>query len=553
MTPRLCRGTVVFAAVLMIVSAAFAGLASTAGPLPASEPVRAAAVSPLIANVTPWNGELINTTTPVLVVAYDNLSIPIAAVYLFVDGMNLSSAGTFNQSAFVLPLALELRNGPHLANVTVANVLGGVSSLEWTFTVDTTPPVLLVTAPSYPAVPTSAVLVEGTALLASPYFADAAPVTVTATVLPQGFRIAARAAPNGSFSLPVVLAEGGNLIFVNATDRLGNLAVDLVRIVSDTLKPPLVVLTPANLSVSPTDLVRVSGLSEFGDFVTVNGYSVVVAPNGTWSVVLALPDGLNILQVAAVDSVGNANYTGVVVFVDSDAPRVVLDSPDFALTNRPQLVVSGVVTDTMLAVLLVNGNPVPVAANGSFSTTLTLPEGLDPIVVVAVDAAQHTTTVQRSVRVDTTPPVVHVAFPPDGFETNASAVVVNGTVDDPSATVLVNGQMLRPDARGRWQTTVALRPGENAITVSAVDAAGNEASPVTLRVTYFSPVPDLQNGTALNAQNIDELGAVLRFSLLGIVLLVAGVAFALYSRTSRRIREDRRVLAALVRSSRPKR
>lgn len=553
MTHLARRRAVVFVGVLLTMSAVFAGFAAVPGRPLAVVPVHAeAGPGPTILNVTPWNGDLVNATTPVIVVAYVNGAAPVAAVYLFLDGMNLSSAGTFNQSAFVLPLALELRNGPHVANVTVVNALALVAQSQWTFTVDTTPPILLVTAPAYAAVPTSAVLVEGTAVLASPYFAGAAPITVTATVLPQGFQNAAVAEANGSFSLPVVLAEGGNLIFVNATDRLGNLAVDIVTIFSDTVPPPLVVLTPANLSVSPADLVRVSGLSEFGAFVTVNGYSVVVAPNGTWSVVLALPEGLNILQIAAVDQVGNVNYTGVAVFVDSDAPQVVLTSPAYTLTDRNQVTVAGTATDTLLGALLVNGNPVPVAAGGSFSTTLTLPEGLDPIVVVAVDAAGHVTTVRTEVRVDTTPPAVSVSFPPDGLETNASAVVLNGTVDDVNATVLVGSLAIRPDATGHWRATIALLPGANTITVSAVDAAGNRATPIILHVTYFSPVPGLENGTSANQQSLDELGAIVRFSLVGIVLLFAAITLALHSRTSRRLRQDRRVIAELVRRSQRK-
>ncbi len=552
MASLISKLVIVAAFVLLIVSAANPHLTPRT---PASGPVlagQAVPLAPILIAESPAGGSIINTTTPVISVVYSNVTGRIDAVYFFLDGMNLSSAGTFNQSVFALPLALELRNGPHLANVTVANVLGFANSTAWSFTVDTTPPILLLTSPAYPAVPTSVVLVEGTALLASAYFAAAAPITVTATVLPAGFRNSAVAAANGSFSVPVVLAEGGNVIFVNATDRIGNLAVEIVKILSDTLPPPLIVLTPANLSVSPTNLVRVSGLSEFGDFVTVNGYSVIVAPNGTWSVVLALPEGLNILEIAAADSVGNFNATGLVILVDSDAPQVVLSSPTYSLTDRSQVVVSGTATDTKLVAVLVNGEPVSFAANGSFSVTVTLPEGIDPIVVVAVDAAQHVTTVRTEVRVDTTPPVVRVSMPPDGLETNVSTVFVNGTVDDVKAMVLVNGQEVRPDATGHWQTTVALLPGANTVTVSAVDAAGNEAAPIVRHVTYFSPIPSLQNGTSSNEQSLASLDGLVRLSLVGIVLLFAGVTLVLYSRLSARIREDRRVIAELVRARRPK-
>ncbi len=549
----LFRNLVIVAIVCLTASAAVTALAPASH---AAEPILTAQASPLAPKLlgeTPANGTLVNTTTPVITVAYYNVTVPIVAVEFLLDGMNLSSAGTFNQTFFVLPLGLGLRNGPHLAEVTVANAHGDTNSTEWSFTVDTTPPILLVTAPAYPAVPTSAVLVQGTALLASPYFAGAAPITVTATVMPSGFRNATTAAADGSFSVGVHLSEGGNVIFVNATDRLGNLAVDIVKILSDTVKPPIIIKTPTSL-VSPTSTVWVSGTTGPGDYVFVNGYSVAVNPlDGSWGVNVTLPDGLNIVTVVAADQVGNVNYTGFGILVDSDAPRVVLTSPTASLTNDNRVAVAGTVADTALVELLVNANPVTVQANGSFSTTLTLPDGTNPIVVVAIDAAQHVTTVRTEIRVDTTAPVVTLAFPPDGLETNTSTVVVRGTVkDDDGTTVLVNGQMIRPNATGAWRTTVALLPGGNTITVSAVDSAGNVAAPTVLHVEYFSPVPNLQNGTAANAQDIDALGAWVRFSLVGIVILVVAITLLLYSRMSRRIREDRRVLAELVRRSRGK-
>lgn len=540
---------------LLAISAVWVGAATRPATRPAPTlPLATAASTPLVPSypfTDPANGATIGSSTPTITVALAPTPAVFAA-FLFLDGMNLTSAGTLESNTFALPLALELRDGPHVANFTGFDLLGGTTFVNWTFTVDTVPPILVVTAPAYPAVPTSAVLVQGTALLASPYFAGAAPINVTATVLPSHAGNWAFPAANGSFSIPVPLSEGVNTIFVNATDRLGNFATHILGILSDTVKPPLVVLTPANLSVSPTNLVRVSGLSEFGDFLSVNGYSVIIAPNGTWSVVLALPEGLNILQVAAADQVGNINFAVVVVFVDSDAPRVTLTAPTSTVSTASQVLVAGTVTDTKLVALLINGLPVTVNATGGFRTTLTLLDGLDPIIIAAVDAAQHTTIVQIVVRVDTIAPKVTVFSPPDGLETTASSVWLNGTVDDPNATVLVNDQMIRPDARGVWQTTVALVAGANTISISAVDAAGNRGATLVRHIEDFSPIPALQNDTSTNAANLDTLGAVVRFSLVGVVLLALGVEFVLYSRSARRIRETRELVAAFVRARKPK-
>jgi len=173
-------------------------------------------------------------------------------------------------------------------------------------------------------------------------------------------------------------------------------------------------------------------------------------------------------------------------------------------------------------------------------------------VIVAVDAAQHTTVLRTAVRVDTTPPSVTVLSPPDGLETNQSTVLLRGTVDDPNATVLVDDLMVHPDTSGRWKTTVALLAGGNAIIVSAVDAAGNRAAPIVVHVADFSPVPGLENRTSANAQSLEELGVVVRLSLVGILLLALGVEFMLYARSARQIRETRTLVAALARTRKPK-
>ncbi len=505
--------------------------------------VRIASPGPLILNVTPWNGETIGSATPVIVIVYaeTNPSASIVAVDFSLDGMNLTSAGTFDASSFVLPLALELRNGPHLANFTVVNSLGEFATAVWSFTVDTIPPILLVTAPAYPMVPTSLVLVEGSALLASPVFAGAAPINVTVTALPSHAAAWTFAAADGSFRIPIALSEGLNTIFVNATDRLGNSATEIKNVIRDTLKPSLVVLTPANLSVSPTNVVRVSGLSEFGAYLSVNGLSVVVAPNGTWSADLALPDGVQPIVVVAADAVGNTNVVVLGVLVDSDAPQLFLTSPLVPLTDRDHVEVSGVASDANLVAILVNLVSVPFdSATGYFSTSLTsLAEGLTPIVVIAVDAAQHRTVVQTGILVDTTAPVVDVAGPPDGVETNLSTVVVSGTIDDADATVLVNGQAIRPNPDGSWRTTVALVQGANTIVVSSVDVAGNRGEEVHLLATFYPPWYGLDDRITENQEAFAAWAGMLSLALAGVLIFLTALILLLYLRLDRRIVESR--------------
>ena len=526
--------------------AAFLFLVTVAGGLPPSEshPDTPMAVPagplhvqawPTILSESPANGSLIGTKTPLIAVAYSD-SAMVVAVDFHLDSMNLTSAGFFNQTLFTLPLALELRDGPHLANFAALDDLGGMSFWNWTFTVDTVPPILFVTAPAYPMAPTSAILVEGTAVPASSIFAGAVPINVSVTVLPSHRVQWAFAAANGSFSVPVLLSEGLNTLFVNATDRLGNLAYEIKTVVSDTTKPSLLVLSPANLSVSATSVVRVSGVTEFGAFLTVNGFSVAVLPNGTWSVDLALSDGPQPVVVVAADTVGNTNVVVRMVLVDSDVPQVTLTSPLVPLTNRSEVVVSGYVSDSNVVAVLVNFVPVPFnATSGYFSTTLPLSGGFNPIVVVAVDAAQHRGVAQTGIFADLDAPVIHVTGPPDGLETNQSTVVVSGIVDDVNATVLANGQQVRPNPDGTWRTTIALLQGANTIVVSAVDAAGNKAREVRILVTYYPPWYGLDNRISDNEKAFAAWGSTLSLGLAAVLLFLSALVLILYLRLDKRI------------------
>ncbi len=556
------KGLTALLAVAIAASVAIAnapGRGSVQAPTAAGE-VRSAASSIIFGPETPANNSLhglLNPVTVIIVPYFDTLpKAVIVAVDFHLDGMNLTSAGVFNNSAFVMPVGFALRDGPHFANFTLLDNYTLVAYHNWTFTVDTIPPILIVTSPAYPLVNTSAIPVAGTAF---PALAAAAPVTVAVTVLPSHVTLGTVAnATTGAFQLFVPLTEGTNVLFVNATDAAGNLASEIKSLISDTIKPVLIVLSPQNRSVVSTSIVRVSGISEFGAYLTVNGFSVVVAPNGTWSVDLALPDGLDLIYVAAADQVGNLNYAVLGVLVDSDAPRVTLTSPFPAITNSSSMTISGFVNDTKTVALILQCNQIfrPLAwspTTGYFTTTLVgLPDATYTCTVTAVDAAQRSTTLTAVVVVDTTPPVVTVAQPPDGLETNQSTVRLTGTVDDSHATVLVNDQVIRPDATGRWTTIVALVQGSNVIVITAVDPAGNRATPIQLHVDYYSPFPGLENRTAANEANLDNLGAVTRLSLVGILLLTLAVVFVLYMRVDRKVRENRRILAAVVRSIKKK-
>jgi RHS repeat-associated protein len=89
---------------------------------------------------------------------------------------------------------------------------------------------------------------------------------------------------------------------------------------------------------------------------------------------------------------------------------------------------------------------------------------------------------------DTTPPVVIITSPEDGALLSETPIAVSGMVDDPTATVLVNGIEAEISDNIFTAYEIPLTEGENTITANATDPAGNTGS-TSITVTYSAAPP----------------------------------------------------------------
>ncbi|OUO29730.1 Ig-like domain-containing protein [Eubacterium sp. An3] len=123
----------------------------------------------------------------------------------------------------------------------------------------------------------------------------------------------------------------------------------------------------------------------------------------------ALGDGSHTIYINASDHDGNAATQKSVQFtVDTVAPTLNLTSPvDNLKTNEDTVTVSGTTNDATSSpvTVTINGDPVTVQSNGSFSKAVTLTEGENTITVIATDSAGKSTTIVRHVTKDTGAPV----------------------------------------------------------------------------------------------------------------------------------------------------
>lgn len=160
----------------------------------------------------------------------------------------------------------------------------------------------------------------------------------------------------------------------------------------------------------------------------INKAAITKGYRCTYTPSQALTDGAHSVYFNVTDHDGNAaTQVTTAITIDTTPPVLTLSSPvDNLVTNNPSCVVSGVTNDNLSSpvTVKVNNQEVSVAENGSFSTTLTLTEGENTITVVATDGAGKSSTVTRTVILDTHAPVFsQVTIAPNPVDAGATYII----------------------------------------------------------------------------------------------------------------------------------
>lgn len=161
---------------------------------------------------------------------------------------------------------------------------------------------------------------------------------------------------------------------------------------------------------------------------TSTGYSCSYKPDS------ALADGSHTVKVTASDYDENAATAKSVSFkIDTVPPELSVTSPaENLVTNKTSVSVAGTTNDATSSpvTLTVNGESVTVYDDGTFSTTVALEDGENTITVIATDGAGRTTTVTRTVTLDTKAPVISdVSLSPNPADVGATYVISVSVTD----------------------------------------------------------------------------------------------------------------------------
>lgn len=170
--------------------------------------------------------------------------------------------------------------------------------------------------------------------------------------------------------------------------------------------------TDSGSGINPTSAkIKIDSGAEAAVTMTGSGTTYT----GTYTPTTALTDGKHTVTVYCYDYDGNKSNVATITFtVDTVAPTLTVTSPaDKLITNKVAQTVVGTTNDAtsspVTVTITLNGvdqGAVTVASDGTFSKAITCATGENTIVITARDKAGKTTSITRTVTVNTTAPVI---------------------------------------------------------------------------------------------------------------------------------------------------
>jgi MYXO-CTERM domain-containing protein len=452
----------------------------------------------LLTDATPTIAGTVEVGAQVIVTLLDAAGAAAFTVTLSPDQFNIwtTSPGA--------PLA----DGVYTARVRATDALGNMASIpDFTFTIDTTPPAVAITAPAVGAVVGAGPSLEGTAEAGAQV---AVTVETFAGVVILSESVTASMTGVWTTSGAAVVAAGDYIITAVAQDPAGNTSMAQHGFTVDLTAAAVAIIAPANGSVVTTSQPTISGtvssdgtlLVELLNAAGAVVESAMVLPGlvGDWSyqATTMLPDGMYTARATATRPNNTTAVATAAFTIDTIAPAiVVITAPaDDALLNMQPITVTGTAEPGDMITISVGAQQVGVATadvNGAW--TFELPAQADGL--IAITAASPTSSADVSVTLDTAAPAVAITAPADGAIVPDGRPTVTGTGEAGALVIItVDGVeaervTVGPDGMWAWTPADALSVDEHELSVVATDAAGNTSAPVTITITVEAPAPDL--------------------------------------------------------------
>jgi hypothetical protein len=483
---------------------------------------------PILSNVTPGDGSVLATATPVVSAAFSDpdSGIDPTTVRVIVDGVDQTAAALVsNVNTFFTP-ASPLAEGRHSATISVSDSAGNQAQSTVHFTVDTVPPTLAITSPG-PQVTDD--LTPAIGVSYSDATSGVSPATFTLVLDATDITSSCTTAASAATCTAPTLAAGQHTLVAQVRDVAGNLGVatSTFNLTLDTTPPTLAITAPSTpLVVGGSPLAVQLQYSDAGSGVDTMTLQVLLdGANLTAGCSIGaaaaqcpgplLARGAHALSASLADRRGNLATVTLNFQVVFPLQVAFTSPPPDTVTAVAVVQVAGTVAPQAVSVA-VNGVAASVA-NGAFTIpSLGLHDGVNNLVAVAQDAAGNVGTATLRVTVDVTPPQVSITSPGDGSVTAATSITVAGlvndltigTVSDTEVSVTVNGVGATVANRSFVAQGVPLAAGTNAIVATAVDRAGNHSAAqiqVTQRSGAGAPSIQAAGGDLQTAQVLAPL------------------------------------------------
>jgi len=450
---------------------------------------------PTIAINSPAPGELIRVGSIIL-----NWSASDAGTGLDHFDLRLDGGAPIRLNADVTGYTLSASDGVHTVEVTAYDGAGNSAPASVSVTVDTTPPVLLITAPIAGTVfATTTVAVAWSASDATSgldHFnltVDSGPVIVLS--------------PTEVNRVFTNLSEGSHLVTLVAFDLAGHATTATRSFAVDTTAPTITLSAPVAGYVSTGSVLVTWTASDNHGLARIEisldgGAPVTLGATATSTTLTGVSDGPHTIRVRAVDLAGLSAADLVTVTVDATGPTASLTAPTSGHlfgTNSVQMTwtasdaTSGV---DHFEVRLDSETPVSVPAGTTTYTFTGVSDGSHTVALKAFDRAGNTILVSAAVSVDTTAPTVSIVSPGSDMIVSSSAPTVSWTASDATSgidhiEVRVDGGTAKTLAAGATSSALSgLSDGTHTVNVTAVDKAGHSTSKtVSFRVdtSFVSP------------------------------------------------------------------
>ncbi|MBN2416270.1 FecR domain-containing protein [bacterium] len=262
----------------------------------------------------------------------------------------------------------------------------------------------------------------------------------------------------------------------------------------DRTPPFLALFSPAADTLVYSDSIIVRGIAERDAVLTAGTDTLILRADGSFHCRLPLRVGEQTLTVTAVDGSGNRSEIHRTVVRGLAGTVLECDQGEVIVTNTRHVALTGRCEPDVT--ISIDGTPV-FNQNGAYMYYGDFEEGRHEVALRAVTPDRRVQVKTVDITVDTTPPALLL----DGYPqyTDQASVTLTGTVSEP-VDLDADGVVLALEG-DRFSYTAELVPGENRLSLRAIDRAGNRIDRL-ITVCRDNDPPEIQS-VSFSAEHVE--------------------------------------------------